>query len=111
MTVVVGNIQTYGGPFELASYAHPTTGSLDVLVLTGDSPRLRMALTMVAGVLRLAPLTPGMVYAHATHLRVEGPVAVPYQLDGDPMGEIPLEIELEPEPLRVLAPGDHPRRR
>jgi YegS/Rv2252/BmrU family lipid kinase len=103
-TVVIGNIRTYGGPFEVTSYARHDTGSLDVVLVQGELPRVRALATMAAGLCRVVPLLPGVSYVHATRIQVEAPEPVPYQMDGDYQGETPVTFELEPEPLRVLAP-------
>jgi len=39
-----------------------------------------------------------------SRVRVEGPVGEPVQADGDIVGETPIVIESENEPLMVLAP-------
>ena len=40
----------------------------------------------------------------ATRVRIESDEPVPYQLDGDPGGFLPMEIEVLPERLTLLAP-------
>ena len=42
----------------------------------------------------------------ATKVRIEADEPVPYQLDGDPGGHLPLEIEMLPSRLTLLVPQD-----
>jgi diacylglycerol kinase family enzyme len=41
-----------------------------------------------------------------TRVRIESSEAVPYQLDGDPGGHLPLEIEAVPRRMTMLAPRE-----
>lgn len=43
-----------------------------------------------------------------TRLRLESDQPVPFQLDGDPGGHLPLEIEVLPQFLRLIVPKDFP---
>ena len=40
----------------------------------------------------------------ASRLRIESDEPVPYQLDGDPGGMLPLDIEIIPQRLTLVAP-------
>jgi diacylglycerol kinase family enzyme len=46
------------------------------------------------------------VLARAKKLRIESDRPAPYQLDGDPGGMLPVEIEVIPRRLCLIAPRD-----
>ena len=47
---------------------------------------------------------PGCTLRRAGRLRLTSGVAVPYQLDGDPGGELPLELQVLPARLTLVIP-------
>ena len=73
ISVLISNVRHYGGPFELASYAHRASGGLDVLMIRGRFAPVSLGLFMLAGLFRVAPLTPGLTYRKATSITVCGP--------------------------------------
>jgi diacylglycerol kinase (ATP) len=44
------------------------------------------------------------VHVQTRRLRIEAAGAAPYQLDGDPGGELPVEIRVLPRRLTLLVP-------
>lgn len=46
-----------------------------------------------------------MLFLQARRVRVESDPPVPVQLDGEPAGETPLEVEMEPLAARILVPA------
>jgi diacylglycerol kinase (ATP) len=104
MLVAVANTSSFGGGMRVCPDADPLDGLFDVLILRAISvPRF----------LRVFP----QVYsgAHVTHEAVEIQRAarvrlearsIRSQADGEPFTELPLDIEVVPRALRVLAPGE-----
>lgn len=99
----VGNGRTYGGGIPICPDADPADGLLD-LVLVHPAGRARL--------LRLLP----RVYAgtHATVPEVEmhrvrsvrlASAGVTAYADGDPIGALPLTVDVAPRALRVFAPA------
>ncbi|HEX5969173.1 MAG TPA: YegS/Rv2252/BmrU family lipid kinase [Intrasporangium sp.] len=102
MLVAVANMPSFGGGMRVCPDADPTDGLFDVLVVKAIS---------VPAFLRVFP----KVYrgAHVTHEAVEIQRAtrvrldarhIPSQADGEPFTGLPLDIEIVPQAVRVLAP-------
>lgn len=99
----VFNLPLYGWGLPLASWADGTDGMLDVCTFRGGFlwNGLRYLLAAQCGWHRhLRDCGIG----RATRLRIAAEQPVPYQLDGDPGGWLPLEIEVLPRRLTFLVP-------
>jgi len=98
------NLPCYGGGLRLAPQADARDGRLDVCAFRRGS--LWHGLRYAAAVLlgrhqRLADCTMRRV----RQLRVTSEARVPFQLDGDPGGFLPLSVEIVPGRLTVLVPA------
>jgi YegS/Rv2252/BmrU family lipid kinase len=103
-TAAVANGQYQGGGIRIAPEAVLDDGRADVTVVE------RVSLAEV--VRRLPILYNGALYSHpnvrhwrASRVCVHSDGAVPLELDGEPVGALPLEIEALPGALRVLRPA------
>lgn len=98
----VGNGRTYGGGIPICPDADPADGLLDV-TLVRPAGRLRL--------LRLLPRVYRGTHTSAPEVstyrvrsaRLASPGVTAYA-DGDPIGALPLTIEVEPAALRIFAP-------
>lgn len=104
--VQISNVAAYGGPLVFTPNARPDDGALEVMVYHArqqrDTPRmfLRAGLGYFLGwEYRLHDLT----FHSAKRVKLGGE-GVPVQIDGDPGGFLPAEIEIMPGGLRVIAP-------
>ena len=99
----VGNIAEYGTGFPILPHASPHDGVLDVCVLPCRSPLdlVQLFLKAAAGEHVRGE---GVVYLKGRHIRIESPVPVPLQLDGDSAGHTPVEIDLLPTRLPFIVP-------
>ena len=102
----VGNLPEYGTGFPVLPKARADDGVLDVCALPCKSVPDLMVLFLQAAVgehLR----KDGVVYVKGTHVRIDTPggEAVPIQVDGDPAGHTPSEIDLLPIRLPFLVPA------
>lgn len=103
----VGNVPEYGTGFPILRDARPDDGLLDVCVLPCGSP-----LDMVHLALRTASgehaMTEGAVYLKGRQVRIDTPEGigrpVPVQIDGDPAGHAPVDIDLLPVRLPFIVP-------
>jgi diacylglycerol kinase (ATP) len=97
------NLPCYGGGLTFTPEAIGTDGRLDLCAFRRGS--LWHGLGYLAAVLlgRHAALADCRT-ARVTRLRVEADRRVPYQLDGDPGGFLPVEIQVLPERLTVVVP-------
>ena len=102
MLVAVGNSRSYGGGMLVCPDADPTDGLLDVTVLT-PLPTARF--------LRLFPSVyrgrhvgrPEVRTFRARTVRLDAPAMTAYA-DGEPVGPLPVEVDVLPGALTVLAP-------
>lgn len=98
------NVPRYGGGLRIAPQADPADGLLDICTFRRGG--LWHGLWFTAAVLagqhrRLA----GCRLERAARLRITAEEAVPYQLDGDPGGFLPVELEVLPKRMTLLVPS------
>lgn len=99
------NLPCYGAGFRIAPEADGRDGLLDLCCFKGR--RLRSALNYVVQVRlgrhqRLADCHIG----RAARFRIQADEPVPFQLDGDFGGYLPVEVEVLPQRLTVLVPQE-----
>ena len=104
--VFVGNIKEYGTGFPMLPLARPDDGQLDVCCIPCANvvDAGRMFLLAAAGE-HLGE--EGVVYEKASRVRIEAPdtpAGLPIQIDGDPAGHTPVEIELLSARLPMVVP-------
>ncbi len=104
----VANIPFYGGRFSLVPGARCDDRSLDLVTFSGRgwAATAGFALALARGRhLRRSDVTVRRV----ERVVLRGPAGAAVQIDGDPCGaEVPVEIALSPQPLRVVCPDDAP---
>lgn len=101
--VLIGNGRLYGGPFPFFKHALIDDGLFDVVVFK----RLGYLeiIKYLQNVLFSSEIsTPEVEYFQTRHLRVASDQAVPVELDGELVGNCPVEFRVEKQSLRVLAP-------
>jgi diacylglycerol kinase (ATP) len=97
----VVNLPRYAGGLNFAPQASGSDGLLDVCTFREGS--LWHGLRYLSGVMfGQHEAMEGVVHVQTRRLRIESDRAVPYQLDGDPGGELPVEITIEPGRLTLL---------
>ena len=98
--VLMGNGRFYGGPFTLFPSADLEDGHLDVRVFPKANARLAVAclLGLCAG--RVGRVG-GSLDLRVSRFRLSSTSRVPLQLDGEYVGELPADFEIEPRRLRV----------
>jgi diacylglycerol kinase (ATP) len=99
----VGNIKEYGTMFPVIPHARPDDGLLDACLLPCADPvdLIKLFLHAAAGEHVMAE---GAVYVRGKHIRIESEEPVPVQIDGDPGGYTPVEIDLLPFRLPFIVP-------
>ena len=101
----VGNLPEYGTGFPILPHARADDGVLDVCVMPCRSrgDLIRLFLKAAAGEHLRAE---GVVYVKGRHVRIDSPegTPVPVQVDGDPAGHTPAEIDLLPIRLPFIVP-------
>jgi diacylglycerol kinase (ATP) len=105
--VLIGNGRRYGGPFPFFKHAVIDDGLLDVVVFKqlGYLEIIRyLQDVFFSSEIRL----PEVEYFQTRHLRVTSDQDVPVELDGELVGNCPVEFQLSESRLRVLAPPPSP---
>ena len=89
----VGNVAEYGTGFPVLPMAKSDDGVLDVCVLPCASrvDLLKLAMLVATGDHLRAE---GVIYTTGKKVRISANDEVPVQIDGDPSGHLPLEIEM-----------------
>jgi diacylglycerol kinase (ATP) len=102
--VLVGNGRFYGGPFPFFKRAVIDDGLFDVLVFK----RLGYLeiIKYLQNVIFTSEITlPEVEYFQTSWLRVTSDRDVPVEIDGELIGNCPVEFQIRPRGLRVLAPA------
>ena len=101
------NLPPYAGGLRLAPSASPADGLLDVCTFEHGS--WWKGLTYLLGVaLEQHASWREFQWIQTQRVRIEADDSVPYQLDGDPGGVLPLDIETAPQRLRLLIDPHRP---
>ena len=104
--VFVGNLPEYGTGFPVLLLARADDGVLDVCALPARSVPDLMVLFLQAAVGEHIRKD-GVVYVKGRHVKVttSSGESVPVQIDGDPGGHTPLQIDLLPIRLPFIVPA------
>ena len=100
---LVGNIREYGTGFAILPEARPDDQLLDVCVMPCASPMdlIKLVLSAAAGE---HVRQEGVVYVKGRRVRIESTTPVPVQVDGEPAGMTPVEIDLLPCRIPFIVP-------
>ncbi len=101
--VLVGNGRFYGGPFPFFKQAVIDDGLLDVLVFKRLN-YLQMIRYLQDVIFSSQITSPEVEYFQTPALRVSSEEAVPVEIDGELIGNCPVEFTIKRHGLRVLAP-------
>jgi diacylglycerol kinase (ATP) len=99
----VFNLPCYGGGLQIAPHAEGSDGALDLCGFRHGS-FARFAGLAAAVFLRQHRRLADWMTRKIRRLRIESDALVPYQLDGDPGGILPVEIEVLPQRLTLIVP-------
>jgi diacylglycerol kinase family enzyme len=96
----VFNLPCYGGGFRIAPHSDGSDGQLDVCGFrSGGFWRHLAAIT-----LRYHRCSADWIACRRQRLRITSDAPVPYQIDGDPGGWLPLDVEVLPGRLTLVVP-------
>ncbi len=102
-TVLISNVQSYGGPFKFARGADPTDGAFDVLLLRGRS-RWDVLRYFWGGLTRRILRYRDVTCLRGATIELTSDGEPPIQADGDYIGKVPAKIELLPARLPLIVP-------
>ena len=99
--VIVTRTKHYAAGFVLASLANIEQSGFYVVRFAGTGPltRFRQLAALATG---LASYDPAITVELARWVTIEGGAAIPVQIDGELLGQLPLEIVLHPKPLNLI---------
>lgn len=104
LLVAVGNGAYLGGGMHICPHAKLDDGLFDICI-AGDLGKLESVLNL-AKIFRGTHVGhPKVTYLKARRVRIEGD-DLPCQADGEPFGGTPVEFEMDPGALRVMAPPE-----
>ncbi|MFL6529427.1 MAG: diacylglycerol/lipid kinase family protein [Chthoniobacterales bacterium] len=101
--VLIGNGRLYGGPFPFFKQAVIDDGLFDVLVFKRFN-YIELLRYMQDVILRPQITSPEVEYFQTTALRVTSDAAVPVEVDGELIGNCPIDFKIRSHGLRVFAP-------
>jgi len=102
--IVVTRTRRYAGDFVLAPRAELETAAFHVVCLRGSGPWTR-ARQLAALALGRLDHDPEVSLEVTDRVRIEGDKTIPVEIDGEVLGELPLEIGIHPERLAVIIPS------
>ena len=102
--VLVGNGRLYGGPFPFFKNAVIDDGLLDVVIFK-QLGYLEIIKYLQNVVFSSAIRLPEVEYFQTERLRVASDENVPVEIDGELIGECPVEFQIQKQKLRVLVPA------
>ena len=102
--VLIGNGRRYGGPFPFFKNAVMDDGLLDVVAFK-QLGYLEIIKYLQDVFFSSEIKLPEVEYFQTRHLRISSDEEVPVELDGELMGNCPVEFRVQPRTLRVLAPA------
>jgi diacylglycerol kinase (ATP) len=100
---LVANAKSYGGGLLFCPRADMQDGLLDILILQGRS-RIELARFLFHAWLGRTDPHDWIQRLQAASLSVDGPQGILVQADGEPAGELPLEVKLLPSTFPLVIP-------
>jgi len=100
---LISSVRSYGGPLHVVPHARHDDGVFDLCILPRGS-RLQYVRALTAFLLGCATVCSGARYYRGRTFHATSEHEVPYQLDGDPAGTLPVTVEVLDQPLQVIVP-------
>ncbi len=102
----IANVPSYGGGIRMAPDARPDSEELRACVITSRSRLLYLFLYLPLAFLGWHIHQPGVLYVSVQRGRAyaDPEMAIPFQVDGELAGTLPVEFEVVPRALRVVVP-------
>jgi len=101
--VIVANSSSYAWRMKLVPHAHADDGVLDVAVF-GACGVLPFAALHIRALFGRHPQSPHVHLLRGSSVHVEAEPAAPVQMDGDLVGDTPLQCEILPSAVSIIVP-------
>lgn len=102
--VIVSNCRHYGGVFKPAPDAEPTDGMLDLVAIRSYGI-FGLAGAGVYALLGTSQRPARACVRKLASMRLESEYEVPVQIDGEPVGSLPVDLRVRRGALRMITPG------
>lgn len=102
--VMVLKVRRYGGLFVFADHASLDSGNFEICVFREGTIGW-LCLYALAGLTGKASDFPGLIRTTGRKVHIESEKPVPVEIDGDPFGVTPVDIELQPAVVPVIVPA------
>jgi diacylglycerol kinase (ATP) len=102
--ILVTRVKRYAGNLMLAPDADLHDQRLYLLCIKGSGPMNRVR-QLAALALGLIDRDPAVQLESVTRIRIDGDRGVPVQIDGEVLGELPLDIGVYPKRLKIIFPA------
>ena len=99
--VEVANVHEYGGPLVLVAHADATDGLLDILVVE-KVPRWKFAKFMGQALFMKRVKARDVKFLRGMRIVLDAGEEVPFQVDGDFIGYLPVEIRVIPKSVSIV---------
>lgn len=102
----IANVPSYGGGIRMAPDARPETEEFRVCAITSRCKLLYLLFYLPLTFLGWHVHQPGVLYVSARRGRAysDSGEEIPFQVDGEVAGRLPVEFEIIPRALRILVP-------
>ncbi len=105
--IIIGNTRLYGGLMTFTYRACCDDGQLDVCIIRRQ-PLWGRALVLLNAIRKRHPLGPRVSYERFQSLAIDASSPVPIQVDGEPIGTLPVVFRVAPQMLTVIVPRSTP---
>ena len=107
LMILIGNTRLYAGAFSFAKRAMADDGLLDLVVMGDGSIPFRMSV-FTRALWRRASLGPYVRYSRFREIELHSQTPLDVQVDGEPIGKLPMRFSVAPQALTVIVPPDAP---
>jgi diacylglycerol kinase (ATP) len=104
LVVAIANGAFYGGGFNIAPHASIDDGELDLIIIRKQNSPETTLLAFQALVGKHLD-NAAVIATKVTTLEINADHPVPVHLDGEVIGKLPVEIQIKPSALKLLAPS------
>ena len=107
LMILIGNTRLYAGAFSFAKRAMADDGLLDLVVMGDGSIPFRMSV-FTRALWRRASLGPYVRYSRFREIELHSQTPLDVQVDGEPIGKLPMKFSVVPQAVTVIVPPDAP---
>lgn len=107
LMILIGNTRLYAGAFSFAKRAMADDGLLDLVIMGDGNIPFRMSV-FTRALWRRASLGPYVRYSRFREIELHSQTPLDVQVDGEPIGKLPMRFSVAPRAITVIVPPDAP---